>query len=43
VEQAYELVQQFANPARERAPENSSTTGFYRSGPARSASCRGLF
>src|SRR5436309_15857755 len=27
----------------ERAPENSSTTGFHQSEPARSASCRGLF
>src|SRR5258708_9315871 len=27
----------------ERAPENSSTTGFHQSEPAISASCRGLF
>jgi transposase len=42
VDQAYTLVQQFANPAHERAPENGSTIGFHRSGPARTAQLQGF-
>ena len=40
VDQAYTLVQQFANPARERAPENSSTSGLSTLEPARSANSK---
>jgi hypothetical protein len=42
VEQVYVLVQQFAHPARARAPDNSSPLGLRKPESATFVSCRAL-